>query len=77
MSDPEPEKILTDKEVADRLRSNWLQVREDAITLGLRGYKTHVSLLSYKTWNHFELSHFQTMLERVDITRAKTTVTEL
>lgn len=77
MGGVEPEKILTDKEIADRLRANWLQVREDAITLGWRGYNTNVSLLSYRTWCHFELSHFQTMSERVDIARSKTTVTKL
>lgn len=73
----EPEKILTDAEVADRLRAAWKQVKADAITLGCRGYRTRVSLLSYKTWCAFELSHFQTMSDRVQIARSKTEVTEL
>lgn len=68
---------ITDKELADRIRSNWLQVKKDAITLGWRGYKTNVSLLSYKTWCGFELSHFQTMSEAVSISKATTEVTKL
>lgn len=68
---------ISDKELADRLRASWIQVKNDAIALGCRGYKTRVSLLSYKTWCAFELSHFQTMSERVDISRAETKVESL
>lgn len=62
----------TDQELADRLRASWKQVRDDAIALGRRGYKTHVSMLDYKTWCRFELSHFQTMGEDVRINKSQT-----
>lgn len=70
-------KSLSDEEIATRLRTAWAQVKADAITLGRKGYRTHVSLLDYKTWCRFELSHFQTMGETVRIVRSKTQVTEL
>lgn len=73
----EVEKILTDQEIADRIRLNWLQIKADAITLGWRGYQTRVNILNYRTWCHFELSHPQTMSEQVRITRSKTSTTEL
>lgn len=73
----EAKEEISDKDLADRLRANWLQVKDDAVQLGWRGYKTRVSLLDYKTWSRFELSHFQTMSERVDISRSNSTVESL
>ena len=67
---------ITDQELANRLRDAWKTVKEDAVALGWRGYKIHVSLLDYKTWNHYELSHFQTMSD-VRIGKSTTEVVSL